>query len=69
MIGHGRVPLLVPEAPYEAEQGFRTQVAFPTAMLRMSDGAIRIYYGAADTVVALATAREEDLIELCLKGE
>ena len=63
------VPLLAPETDYETTIGFRTNVVFPTAALRMDDNIIRIYYGAADTVIAFAEAREEDLIQLCLKGE
>ncbi len=69
VLGHTRVPLIAPEADYEARDGFRTQVIFPTAMVRMDDGTMRIYYGAADTVIALATAHEDELIELCLRGE
>ena len=67
--GLSRVPLIAPEAPYERDEGFRTNVVFPTGMIRLEDGTIRIYYGAADTVIAVAEAREEDLIQLCLRGE
>ena len=35
----------------------------------MDNDIIRIYYGASDTVIAFAEAKEEDLIQLCLKGE
>ena len=69
VLGLSRVPLIAPEAPYERDEGFRTNVVFPTGMIRMADGTIRIYYGAADTVIALAEAREDDLIRLCLEGE
>lgn len=69
VLGYSKVPLIAPETDYEADVGFRTNVVFPTGMLRMKDGTIRIYYGASDTVIALATAREDDLIDLCLKGE
>lgn len=68
MIGHSRVPLLAPETDYEVNQGFRTNVIFPTAALPMPDGKIRVYYGAADTVIAVAEARTEDLVALCLNG-
>ena len=61
--------LLTPEAPYE-ERGFVPNVCFPCATLQDPDtGRIAIYYGAADTVIAVAEAREEDLIQLCLRGE
>ena len=69
MLGCSRVPLLAPETDYECRDGFRTNVVFPTAALPVSGGKLRIYYGAADTVVAVAEARTEDLISLCLNGE
>ncbi len=69
MIGCSRVPLLAPETDYEVRDGFRTNVIFPTAALPMPDGTMRIYYGAADTVIALAEAKTEDLVLLCLHGE
>lgn len=68
VLGLSKVPLIAPEASYEREEGFRTNVVFPTGMIRLEDGTIRIYYGAADTVIALAEAREDDLIQLCLQG-
>lgn len=69
VLGMSKVPLIAPEAPYEKDEGFRTNVVFPTGMIRLADGTIRIYYGAADTVIALAEAREDDLIQLCLQGQ
>ena len=68
MIGHSRVPLLAPEADYETKEGFRTNVIFPTAAIPMPDGRLRIYYGAADTVIALAEAKIDDLTAVCLEG-
>ena len=35
----------------------------------MPDGTLRVYYGAADTVIALAEAKINDLIALCLEAE
>ena len=32
----------------------------------MPDGTLRIYYGAADTVIAMAEAKIDDLIDACL---
>ena len=31
----------------------------------MPDGTLRIYYGAADTVIAMAEAKIDDLIDAC----
>ena len=67
MKGRTRVPLLAPEADYEVREGFRTNVIFPTAALLLPDGKTRIYYGAADTVVAVAEAKTRDLVDLCLE--
>ena len=68
VIGCGKTPLLVPETDYEIRDGFRTNVVFPTGAVQLNGGIIRIYYGAADTVVAVAEAKEEDLIALCKAG-
>jgi len=65
VIGLAREPLLVPDAPYE-EDGFRGSVIFPGGMILEDDGEVKIYYGAADTSVAVATAHVDDLIALCL---
>ena len=68
VLGIYREPLIAPETAYEVTDGFRTNVIFPTGAIMEDDGIVRIYYGAADTVVALATAKADDLIDLCLKG-
>lgn len=59
-----REPLLVPEAPYETEGGFRNDVVFPGALILEEGGEVKIYYGAADTVICLATAHVNDLLAL-----
>ena len=52
VIGRSREPILSPEAPYERE-GFFGKVVFTCGAL--SDGdLVRIYYGAADDVIAVA---------------
>jgi len=57
-------PLIKPEAPYE-RNGFRNDVVFPGGMILEDSGEVKIYYGAADTVEALATAHVDDLLALC----
>lgn len=66
VIGMSKKPLLTPEAPYETTGGYRNKVVFPTGMILEESGEVRIYYGAADTVVCLATAQLEDLLGLCV---
>ncbi len=67
VLGVCKEPLIVPEETYEISNGFRNNVVFPTAAL-LEDGELKIYYGAADTVICLATAKVEDLISLCLRS-
>ena len=67
IIGISKEPLMVPEAPYDYEtDGFRSYTLFPTATLLEKDRkTVRIYYGACDTVLGLATAKLDDLLALC----
>ena len=53
VIGRTQEPLLVPEAPYELA-GLVPRVAFPSGAL-VHDNKLYVYYGAADSSVALAT--------------
>lgn len=54
--------VFAPEAPYE-RQGDVADVVFPCGwVLDQPTGAIRLYYGAADTCVALARAQLSDLL-------
>ena len=57
-------PLLAPDLPFETDEGFRQNVIFPCGMLLEDDGEVKIYYGASDTCVCLATASLTDLLAL-----
>ena len=57
-------PLIAPDRPVETDEGFRQNVIFPCAMLLEDDGEVKIYYGASDTCVCLATADVNDLLAL-----
>ena len=74
IIGMCPRPLLAAETWYETGEnvpegqefeGFRNDVIFPGGMILEDTGEVKIYYGAADTVEALATAHVDDLVELC----
>lgn len=67
VIGMSRQPLIAPDQPYEADEGFRTHVIFPGGLIDEGDGSVKIYYGAADTVECLATADKDELVKLCLE--
>lgn len=66
IIGMAKEPVIVPEAIYETDNGFRNDVIFPCGMIDEGDGTVKIYYGAADTVICMATAKIDELIDLCL---
>ncbi|HEY9075988.1 MAG TPA: glycoside hydrolase family 130 protein [Anaerolineaceae bacterium] len=57
-------PLLAPEASYETRDGYRNDVIFPCAAVLDPGGEVKIYYGAADTVICLASASLDDLLSL-----
>ncbi|WP_309380253.1 glycoside hydrolase family 130 protein [Cerasicoccus frondis] len=64
VIGMSSKPLITPDKSYELK-GFRGSVVFPGGMILEDNGEVKIYYGAADTHVALATAHVDDLLSLC----
>ena len=58
-------PIFVPEAayPYEAD-GYRPYVLFPCGLIQEEDRSVKIFYGAADNYIALATTTVDDLLGL-----
>ncbi|MCC6398797.1 MAG: glycoside hydrolase family 130 protein [Bacteroidetes bacterium] len=65
IVAMSKRPLIAPEAPYETANGYRNFVVFPTGIILEDSGEVKIYYGAADTCMCLATADVADLINLC----
>lgn len=61
------LPVLWPESPYEM-LGRVANVTFTCNAIPEPDGTVKIYYGAADTCVGLATARLDDLVAACKTG-
>ena len=59
--------LLSPAAPYE-RMGDVPNVVFPCGGV-VNDGMLRLYYGAADTCIGLATAKVSDLLDLLLSAD
>ena len=59
--------MLWPESPYEM-LGRVANVTFTCNAIPEPDGTVKIYYGAADTCVGLATARLDDLVAACKTG-
>lgn len=59
--------IMTPEEPYETV-GFVPNVTFPCSIIADKEGRVAIYYGAADTYVALAFSTIDDLIDFAIKN-
>jgi predicted GH43/DUF377 family glycosyl hydrolase len=64
VVARAKAPILSPREPYE-RSGLTSNVVFTSGAILEEDGEVKIYYGGADTVQCVATARLEDLIEAC----
>jgi len=67
IIGHTPHFIFGPEEAYE-RLGDVPNVVFPCGLILEDNGNIKMYYGAADTCIALAEANIEDVIRICTKG-
>lgn len=67
VVGRAREAILYPAA-LEDFLGDVGHVVFTGGVILEDDEELKIYYGAADQVMCLATANLDDLITLCLKG-
>jgi predicted GH43/DUF377 family glycosyl hydrolase len=60
--------IFAPQAPYE-RQGDVGNAVFPCGVLHdTASGELRLYYGAADTSICLATARLDELLDAVLRA-
>jgi predicted GH43/DUF377 family glycosyl hydrolase len=60
--------ILQPEESYELT-GYVHNVVFTCGAIPENDGKIKIYWGAADSVMCVGTANIEDLVNLCLNNQ
>ena len=65
IIGVGDEWILQPEESYELV-GYVHNVVFTCGAVAEDDGTVKIYWGAADTVMCVGEARIDDLVDLCL---
>ena len=65
VIGRSLAPILSPREEYE-RLGDVSNVVFASGAIFEPDGQVKLYYGAADTSICLATAHINDLIDSCL---
>ena len=68
VIGRCKDPILYVKEPYEMI-GQVPNVVFPGAVIPEDDGTVKIYYGGADYVQCVATAKLDDLIEACFNEQ
>jgi len=57
-----------PEEQYE-RTGDVPNVVFPCGAILEDDGTLKMYYGAADTSIAMAEAKVEEIIDLCMMNQ
>ncbi len=60
--------ILGPDEIFE-RVGYVHNVVFTCGAIPEPDGTVKIYYGGADTVMCVATAKIDDLIDVALKGK
>ena len=65
VVGRSAVPILAPRANYE-RIGDINNVVFASAAVLEPDGEVKVYYGAADTSICVATGRLDDLVDVAL---
>jgi len=65
VIGVGDSWILQPEDPWEVT-GYVHNVVFTCGAVPEQDGTVKIYWGAADSVMCVGTAKIEELVDLCL---
>ncbi len=65
VLGVGDRWILAPEDPWELV-GYVHNVVFTCGAVAEDDGTIKLYWGAADTVMCAGTARIDELVGLCL---
>ncbi len=67
LISRCDIPILSPREEYE-RVGDVGNVVFPCGAIVEPDGEIKIYYGAADTCIGVATAHLENLVSCNLNN-
>jgi predicted GH43/DUF377 family glycosyl hydrolase len=65
VLGRSDVPVLAPRTEYE-RVGDVNNVVFVSGAVVEPDGTVKVYYGAADTAICVATSRVENLVRIAL---
>ncbi|MCK4882202.1 MAG: hypothetical protein KAS92_04185 [Candidatus Omnitrophica bacterium] len=64
IVARSKAPILSPVTDYELK-GLSYAVVFTCGAVAEDNGEVKIYYGGADTVECLATARLKGLVDAC----
>jgi len=59
--------ILQPEDPWEIS-GYVPNVVFTCGAVEEKDGTVKLYWGGADSVMCVGTAKIEELVDLCIKN-
>jgi len=65
VIGRSDIPILSPREDYE-RVGDINNVVFSCGAILEDDGEVKVYYGAADTCICVATAHVNTIIDSCI---
>ena len=68
VVGRTNIPILSPRERYE-RIGDLTNIVYCCGALLDDDGAVTIYYGAADSCICKATTSVEDIVNRCVAGK
>jgi predicted GH43/DUF377 family glycosyl hydrolase len=68
VVGRCVAPLLSPREPYE-RTGDVNNVVFPCGAIVEDGGEMKVYYGAADTSICVATGHVDDVIASCFPDD
>ena len=68
VIGVSDAWILEPEDPWE-RVGYVPNVVFSCGAVPENDGTVKIYWGAADTVMCVGVATIQELLDLCISDQ
>ncbi len=68
ILGRLNIPILTPRETYE-RIGDQPNIVFTTGSVFEDDGSLRIYYGAADSCIAIGTTTVDEIIANCIESE
>jgi len=68
VVSRSNIPILSPRDPYE-RIGDVPNVVFSCGAILEDDGEVKVYYGASDSCICLASAKLDDILKICHESE